>query len=72
MKKLALFAIVAIVSMTSLAPAAVAGSYYGDNDYSGYEQSYRYKKHRDCWYKKVKWYDDYGDIHWKRVKVCEY
>jgi len=71
MKNLALSAIVAFVAMTSIAPVANAGSHYYDDD-SGYEHSYRYRKHRDCWYKKVKWYDDYGYPHWKRVKVCEY
>ena len=72
MKNIILSAFVAVVAMMPIAPAANAGSYDHDNDYSGYEHSYRYKKHRDCWYKKVKWYDDYGYAHWKRVKVCEY
>lgn len=72
MKNLAISAIVVLVSTTSMAPVANAGSHYYDDDDSGYEQSYRYKKHRDCWYKKVKWYDDYGYAHWKRVRVCEH
>lgn len=69
MKNLAISAFIAVVAFTSAAPVANAGSYYGDEDSS---YSYRYKKHRHCYWKKVRWYDDYGYIHYKRVKVCEY
>jgi hypothetical protein len=72
MKTLALSAMVAFVTLASVVPVAQAGSYYSDDDNSGYEQSYRYKTYRHCWWKKVKWYDDYGYTHYKRVKVCEY
>ena len=69
MKKLITFAALALSTMISVAPTAHAGSYYGEYD-SGY--TYRYKKHRHCYWKKAVWYDDYGYEHYKRVKVCKY
>ena len=69
MKNLIVSTFVALVAVTSLAPSANAGSYYG-HEHSGY--TYKYKKYRHCYWKKVKWYDDYGYVYYKRIKVCDY
>ena len=69
MKNLIVSAFTALVAIMSVAPSASAGSYYG-YEHSGY--TYKYKKYRHCYWKKVKWYDDYGYIHYKRIKVCDY
>lgn len=71
MKNLVISTAVALLSLSAVAPVASAGSYY-DDGYSGYEQPDEYREYRHCWWKKVKWYDDYGYVHWKRVKRCSY
>jgi hypothetical protein len=71
MKNLAIVAFATLVATVSLSTVATAGSY--DNNYSGYDNSsYRHNDYDSdyCHWKKVRWYDDYGYIHYKRVKIC--
>ena len=72
MKNFALTAFAALTALVSLSTVASAGSYYND-DYSGYRSSnYRHHDYDSdyCHMKKVRWYDDYGNVHWKRVRIC--
>lgn len=71
MKKFALAAFTIFAATASLSTGASAGSYY--NDDSGYDNSsYRHRDYgrHNCHWKRVKWYDDYGYVHYKRVKIC--
>ena len=83
-KTLALGIVAALFAVSSLSTIARAGSY--DNDDSGYSDdnnnsqdysddeapSYRHHSHHQhyCHWKRVKWYDDDGYKHYKRVKIC--
>jgi hypothetical protein len=70
MKNFAIAAFAALVATASVSTIAQAGSY---DNYSGYDNSgYHHNDYESdyCHWKKVKWYDDYGYVHYKRVKIC--
>jgi hypothetical protein len=76
MKKFALGALAAIVATVSLSSAAEAGWRYRHNGWHGrywgpvVVVSPRVVYNDYCYVKKVKRYDDWGNVYIKRVRVC--
>ncbi len=82
MRKLIIASIVAVGAALSFAAPSHAGGYYGSGDGyygGGYVQPYYGKKHyykkrhyvENCWIKKIRKYDYYGNLIVKRIRVCE-
>ena len=65
MRKFIIAAAVATTAALSLAAPSQAGYYGGHNNgyYGGHYQSY-------CFVKKVRFYDYYGNLRFKRIRVC--
>ena len=79
-------AVIATTLVAFATPSLADGFYFGigdgyGNGYGGghrhhhrqhrYEQSYdNYGYGGDCWIKKIRFYDDYGNRHVKKVRVC--
>lgn len=68
MRKFILSAIALAAVTVSFAAPSQAGGYYGG--YSQSYDSYDYDYRPVCRYKKIKFYDDYGYLRVKKVKVC--
>lgn len=69
MKKLAL-AFAVLAAALSFSSAATAGYY--DDGYSYKRSSYRHHDYQEdyCYTKKIAYYDDYGYLRYKRIRVC--
>jgi hypothetical protein len=81
MKKLALAALAALVATVSLSSVAEAGWRYRHNGWhNGWHHGYwggprivirpAYYADNYCFVKKVRHYDDYGNVYVKRVRIC--
>lgn len=78
MKTPSVVIVAALFAIGSLSTIARAGSYdnddygnddnYSDDDSQSYHQQHHHQYY--CHWKRVKWYDDYGERHYKRVKIC--
>ena len=82
MRKLIIASIVAVGAALSFAAPSQAGGYYGGGSYYGgyhdvdhyygHKRHYYKKRHyvQNCWIKKVRKYDYYGNLVVKRIRVC--
>ncbi|OBZ96938.1 hypothetical protein ADU59_04265 [Pararhizobium polonicum] len=86
MRKLIIASIVAAGAALSFAAPSEAGGYYGGGYNDGYygggydtvDHSYGHRRHHykrsyyepQCWIKKVRQYDYYGNLVVKRIRVC--
>ena len=86
MRTLIIACIVAVSTALSFAAPSQAGGYYGggnDGYYGGgYSQVDHYYGHKrrhykrtyyepNCWIKKIRKYDHYGNLVVKRIRVCD-
>lgn len=78
MMKFAVAALTAIIATVSLSTVAEAGHrhwkkhrWHGHHHHWGYKVVVRPRYYRDyCFIKKVRHYDDWGNVYVKRVRVC--
>lgn len=87
MRKLIIASIVAAGAALSFAAPSEAGGYYGGGYNDGYhgggygqvDHYYGHKRHYykktyyepNCWIKKIRKYDYYGNLVVKRIRVCD-
>ncbi len=81
MRNLIIASAIATFAALSFAAPSQAGGYYGGyNDgyfgggYSQPQRRHYYKKtyyEPTCWIKKIRKYDDYGNLVVKRIRVCD-
>ena len=72
MKTMIIGAAAALIATVSLVPTAEAGwrhhrPHHQNRHHHG---MYIYNHHNTCFIKKVKHYDDWGNVYIKRIKVC--
>jgi hypothetical protein len=75
MKTMFIGAAAALIATVSLASTAEAGWKWKKHHHKHWHQKhhhgiYVYKPHRYCFIKKVRRYDDWGNVYIKRIKVC--
>ena len=64
-------ALVATVSLASTAEAGWKWRHHHHRWHHGYHHGiYIYKPHNYCFIKKVRRYDDWGNLYIKRIRVC--
>jgi hypothetical protein len=55
----------------STALAQDGGGYGGGDSYQNYEYGYQPQYQRKCYYQRQRYYDDYGYVKYRRVRVCD-
>lgn len=74
MRKFVMSAVVATIAAVSFAAPSQAGFYIGfGHGWGGHHHGYvthYYGHHRHCFWKKIKRYNKWGHVVYKRVKVC--
>lgn len=63
-------ALVATVSLASTAEAHWRKHHHHHRHHGHHHGYYVYKHHNYCFIKKVKRYDDWGNVYIKRIRVC--
>ncbi|CAN7153939.1 hypothetical protein LJR030_000070 [Rhizobium sp. LjRoot30] len=80
---MSVFFITGFTPMADASPINTAGSHRGlgigsdvvpVDHYYGHRRKYKrknYYQEEHCWWKKVRRYDEYGDVYYERIRICK-